>query len=1215
MTQTRRIVAIGEQKEKIKVTADLPESACPVFRDFVQTTRPHRARSQTQLRRARDLQSCTPVQSLPEPDRTTTLFFLQVVEDLVDVGWVFKSAPSEDSPAAALWAIPPASSAGSEGVSSQKEVKRRLRQVLLKRRDEQLREPAVQRFVKRMERPGRHGGRQVSVQDLFADGEELSNDIRRRLRASRQTSENLLLDAVDPFLQRVTDDRDSHTGLKLQDIWRYCRYTWSLPQNQQPGRRIYYLVRDQARPRNPIMGIGALGSSPVQISPRDSEIGWTLEALRELVNGDEADQELARRRFRALETTIRSAIDNVYKEDLVRQGIIPEDRSQKTSQRSLNQLESFLESGPLVSRMDGPPDGAPVMEATKTTFYKQKRASALLNLYGAVKKFERAREESDASIAGCVSWLLDRQRGRGALKKALRSLKKRQVGSSVMSITTCGAVPPYNPILGGKLVSFLMASPQVIEDYRQKYEDHSSHIASRMKGESLVRDNSLVLLTTTSLYHVGSSQYNRLKAPTKEGELRFHELDERTSGFGSVHLSRRTYDTLQKLQELHPDLDIQSSRMGSGVNYKMRSIASGLSLVGMQPLLNHQNPRVVYLIPLAENWREYLNGIQEEPDYIYGDESESETEDLIEFWKERWFDMRASKPEILLRVERSSKVKVSDLPDTEAKSSETNSHSAEDQPAARSSLASDSSPPKSTLTAFMSSDSLQWSTFAELYRDRASFAERLSKRELELIHVETKLDRNLLGMLQEGRRVYLTGNPGDGKTHIIEKYREEIEDTGAFVELDASATPEKELAQDIEKVIHDERPALIAVNEGPLRQLIDVLPDDEKKKLQRQLNQPFSYTQEDSHPSNPVLANLGLRQLLTEDVVDRIIDVALENVDYNEAPNVVSWNADRLREPRIRDRIQRLLKLVARSGAHVPMHQILGFFAYIITGGYKSASWAEKNASPYYQHVFDSDSPLSGLLEDLDPVALTHPSIDARIWDGQLSKETQWVGQVPSSPAPVNCDSPGEASERFRNLKRRYFFEAEDGGQVLDMIPTDRNSFFELLDGRGTDSAKVEILEAISEFFGGSTSENLPVWTGLRYDARNPPSAFIAARSTSVNAFELLKPELPPESARLVEYVPDHVRIRLREGASDRQPGLDVDLRLWMELLKIQEGVPSKYRDQIVEKRLTRFLSRVATELRSEDGFVRVRVRDLDADDTYSLGVSLEKGREEYRLD
>jgi hypothetical protein len=215
----------------------------------------------------------------------------------------------------------------------------------------------------------------------------------------------------------------------------------------------------------------------------------------------------------------------------------------------------------------------------------------------------------------------------------------------------------------------------------------------------------------------------------------------------------------------------------------------------------------------------------------------------------------------------------------------------------------------------------------------------------------------------------------------------------------------------------------------------------------------------------------------------------------------------------------------------------------------------------------------------------------------------------------VNCDSPEEASERFRNLKRRYFFEAEDGGRVLDMISTDRNSFFELLDGRGTDSAKVEILEAISEFFGGSTSENLPVWTGLRYDARNPPSAFIAARSTSENDFELLKPELPPEPARLVEYVPDHVRIRLREGASDRQPGLDVDLRLWMELLKIQEGVPSKYRDQIVEKRLTRFLSRVATELRSEDGFVRVRVRDLDADDTYSLGVSLEEGREEYRLD
>jgi hypothetical protein len=964
------------------------------------------------------------------------------------------------------------------------------------------------------------------------------------------------------------------------------------------------------------MGIGAIGSSPVQISPRDSEIGWTLETLQELARGSEVNQKLAVRRFQALKTTVQSAIDDVYKKDLVRQGILPETRRQRTSQWSLNQLESFLESGPLVSRMEGPSDGAPVTEATTTPFYQQKRAGALLNLYSALEKFERAKEESDGSSASCVNWLLSKPEGRDALKKALRSLKKRQVGSSVMSITTCGAVPPYNPILGGKLVSFLMASPRVIEDYQQKYEDHPSHIASRMKGERLVRDNSLVLLTTTSLYHVGSSQYNRLKAPTRKGELRFYELDDRTSGFGSVHLSKRTYDTLQKLQDIHPDLDTQSSRMGSGVNYKMRSIAAALSLIGMQALLNHQNPRVIYLIPLANNCKDYLNGVEEEPEYIYGDEPESETQDLIDFWKERWFEMRARKPEILLRVERSPKVKVSNLPDTETKQSETNSHSAEGHPPATSSLGYNSPPLKSTLTAFMSSDSLHWSTFAELYRDRASFAERLSKRELELIHVETKLDYNLLKMLQEGKRVYLTGNPGDGKTHIIEKYREEIEDTGAFVELDASATPEQELAQDIKKVILDDRPALIAVNEGPLRQLLGVLPDDEREKLKRQLNRPFAYTDEDSHPSNPVLANLGLRQLLTEEVVDGIIDVALENVDYSEAPDVVAKNAERLREPRVHDRIQRLLKLVARSGAHVPMHQILGFFAYIITGGYKSAGWAEKNASPYYKHVFDSDSPLSSLLGDFDPVALTHPSIDARIWDGRLSEETQWVGNVPSSPVPVNCDSPEEANERFRDLKRRYFFEAEDGGRILDMIPTDRNSFFELLDGRGTDSAKVEILEAISEFFGDSTSdENLPVWTGLRYDARNPPSAFISARNTHESKFELLKPELPPEPARLVEYVPDRVRIRLREGAPDRQPGLDVDLQLWMELLKIQEGVPSKYRDQIVEKRLTRFLSRVAAELRSEDGFVRIRVRDLDANDTYSLGVSLEEGGVEYKLD
>jgi len=91
-----------------------------------------------------------------------------------------------------------------------------------------------------------------------------------------------------------------------------------------------------------------------------------------------------------------------------------------------------------------------------------------------------------------------------------------------------------------------MASPQVVAEYKARYTDSSSVIASRMRGEIVNRDANLVLLGTSSLYHVGSSQYNRIKFPTAKGEIEY-KLIGKTEGFGSVHLSRLSYDAIQEV--------------------------------------------------------------------------------------------------------------------------------------------------------------------------------------------------------------------------------------------------------------------------------------------------------------------------------------------------------------------------------------------------------------------------------------------------------------------------------------------------------------------------------------------------------------------------------------------------------------------------------------------------------------------------------------------
>jgi hypothetical protein len=612
----------------------LPAAAQLLYGSFLCGLSESAGRRSDRTRLLESLLSSPDLDELASPDRLATRLFLEIVDDLTKQGWDF--VPADDG---SIRATAPGSSAARGGDVT--EVKRQIREDLSAMRDEQLAEPKTRAFVRRMERPRWHRGRQLSVLDLFTDPRELAADLQRRLDAPAEVREALLYDAVQPYLQLVTGEADEHTGLALRDIWRYCRHTWSLPLGSQPGRRMHYLVRDAARPLHPIMGIGALGSSVVQITCRDERIGWTLDALRE------ADD--LPRRVEALEREIEEAIGEIYVADFVREGVLTEADLAAPSAAVLARLDEVGAAAPLASRERAVDAAATLEEAARSPLFRRKRALTLRVLLEAHRTFRCAAvaaPEADQRAA----WLLEQPEGRRALRIALRSLKKRHVGASMMDITTCGAVPPYGPLLTGKLVALLMASPQVVADYQARYAEATSHIASRMRGAPVVRPSTLALLGTTSLHHVGSSQYNRLRAPAARGELRYDRVGT-TKGFGTVHLSRRTYRTLQEMLRAHPDTAAQGYGFGNGVNYKIRSIATALGHLGLAALQKHENPRIVYLAPVLANWREYLGGV-EEPVSIYNSvqRPEAGTEQLIDFWKRRW--MRAQ----LRRFQRSMSV-------------------------------------------------------------------------------------------------------------------------------------------------------------------------------------------------------------------------------------------------------------------------------------------------------------------------------------------------------------------------------------------------------------------------------------------------------------------------------------------------------------------------------------------------------------------------------
>lgn len=201
-----------------------------------------------------------------------------------------------------------------------------------------------------------------------------------------------------------------------------------------------------------------------------------------------------------------------------------------------------------------------------------------------------------------------------------------------------GALPPYNYLLGGKLISYILASKEIRKIYEKKYKNKKTIISKE-------KYNKLVGIFTTGLYGK-SSQYNRLKYNDK---LLYKPIGE-TKGFGTLHLSEETISEMQRL--LKNNGILLSNKFGSGPSWVMRIIRAAGDILNFDSdfLLNHSFKRKIYFIPLAKNSIEFLNGKTKKP--IYYNYSLNE---LITFWKNRWLMQRLKNEQVVFLVKNFKK--------------------------------------------------------------------------------------------------------------------------------------------------------------------------------------------------------------------------------------------------------------------------------------------------------------------------------------------------------------------------------------------------------------------------------------------------------------------------------------------------------------------------------------------------------------------------------
>ena len=824
-----------------------------------------------------------------------------------------------------------------ERTSAPCEVRRRkdaIRSELRPRVLQQFADRHVRRFIERLERPTA-SSRHRSIKALIADGAELQH----RLRAARghpvgdPARAEALRDAVRPYLQLIDPGaRDRHTGILLRDVWRYFRYTWSIPQTPIPGRSLLYLVRDAAHEHQAVIGIAALNNCAVQMVPRDRAIGWSAPGLAAALTTlfSPADQRTTRQANEpalalqgiyqwllplfpagaepSLETK-RTALERVLEwllqgisaaiGEIEHRGLVtPEDLASPT-QETLDRLrhltrefaarrqEALARDGddrdPALdpTAVDAPVDddmlnleakhasNAPVNNSRRM-LVRKKRAFELARLLDASRILTASRDaltEPDTAFA-----TMEREEIRTAINSAMSAIKSRRIGTNLLEITTCGAVAPYNRMLGGKLVALLLLSPQVAADNNSRYGTAPAIIRSQLKNSRVVPDNTLVWLGTTSLFSHGSSQYERLRLPAgtiapEQEEIRYRYLGE-TSGYGTVQFADETVRALNSVMHSRRGYRDVNSVFGEGASPRLRKLRSGLDAIGFNAsltMLHHQGRRI-YGVPLFPGAAAYLCGFDPDvPDYIGSPEAcEDAGERIAEFWRRRWLARRLEHEDSWAALGKTGSWLLSaTIPDAPAAGPPPEANDGDDDEGEEDDRRTDDE------------DELKfWRTLANAGPNAVS--EGLSDDDYARLHLATPLEDYLLEQARRGRSILLTGNAGDGKTHLARTLERRLgEDATRFVfEFDATAvmTSRDGVAPIIDiwrRAASDGKGMVLAINQYPLHmlrpKLRSALPAV-SQAIERQWRSRLQVEPSDksSDPDDLLLVDLSLRNPLSQ---------------------------------------------------------------------------------------------------------------------------------------------------------------------------------------------------------------------------------------------------------------------------------------------------------------------------------------------------------------
>jgi len=472
----------------------------------------------------------------------------------------------------------------------------------------------------------------------------------------------------------------------------------------------------------------------------------------------------------------------------------------------------------------------------------------------------------------------------------------------------------------------------------------------------------------------------------------------------------------------------------------------------------------------------------------------------------------------------------------------------------------------------------------KLYNGRNCYSDSLTEGEIEQLHIPSGVETIVARMVKENRIIFLTGNPGDGKTYIIRAIEQTLKEKNVYVEKDLNSVTDVEIEKVISNILgcyHNNKSCIIAANEFPFFKLIRasrVLAPELHKELTAIKKNTIIYGHSAIELKRICIIDLNERSLLDKDrsiitpIIEKFVHLLKDSQGINHA---LDYNTSAFQNEHVVEQLKKLFSLVAMSGSHFAIRDILGALSYTITS---CTNDDEDNMGYYYDALFSGDNDLMSFILSFDPVMLTVPSLDEQLWNGEAVEG--WLMGLPTQwPYELTENSIEEANKLFKSIKRRYYFENIYAKSLSSLQPMDYLECERIFTKLTQSSEKRMILRmlihSMNRLFLSSDEEReyLRIWTTHSYDQSRAAGAAVSTRYIDTTELELLYPS-PASWLMDMEYSPNCLLMRLKNKPDVK---LEIDTTLLRGLICVKNGYPASLLSSQYELAIAQFTQQLSS--------------------------------------